>query len=85
MPSGLASVWRLQVRRRQARDLRAVDSTDAPAARTIGNPVSLDTNLQVFGAGNLTFTGDATLTGSRNISVFDPSATAKLLATLAKP
>src|SRR4029079_160731 len=64
--------------------LRAVDSSDAPAARTIANPISLDTNLPVFGSGNLTFTGDATLTGSRNISVFDKDQTTKFTGNFAE-
>ena len=57
--------------------MRAVDSTGAAANRTIANPLELDTDLQVSGSGNLTFAGDATLTASRTISVFDPGQTTK--------
>src|SRR5262249_10564047 len=55
--------------------LRAVDPSDNPAARVIPNtvPISLDNNLSIFGSGNLTFGGRATLTGTRTITNFDPA------------
>src|SRR5439155_21641854 len=50
-------------------------ASDAPAAQTVGNPVSLDGTLQVFGTGNLTFSGATSLTGSRTVTVYDPAET----------
>ncbi len=47
----------------------------AAAPRTVANPVSLDSNFAVRGSNNLTFTGLATLTGSRTITVFDAAQT----------
>src|SRR5262249_2243451 len=55
--------------------LRAVDANDNPAARSIPStvPISLDGNFSIYGSGNLTFGGQATLTGTRTIVNFDPT------------
>jgi fibronectin-binding autotransporter adhesin len=48
-------------------------ATNGP--RTIANPLSLDGNPIIIGNTDLTFTGLATLTGGRTITVVDPSQT----------
>lgn len=49
---------------------RAIDG-----ARTVTNTVSIDSNFAVRGSNNLTFSGRATLTGGRTITVLDPNET----------
>ncbi len=43
------------------------------ANRTITNPVSLDNAINFLGSNDFTFTGSASLTGSRDVRVFDPN------------
>jgi fibronectin-binding autotransporter adhesin len=47
-------------------NLRAVNG-----AQTIANPITIDNDTHFFGSNNLTFTGPATLTGTRILTVLD--------------
>ena len=55
----------------RATNQNGVPLTAADAARSVGNPISLDNNLTIFGAGQFNFTQPTMLTGSRTITVLD--------------
>src|SRR5262249_40033271 len=52
-----------------------ISVTAVGGAHTVSNPVSLDNNtITFYGPNNLTFSGAATMTGSRTVQVMDPNS-----------
>jgi autotransporter-associated beta strand protein len=49
-------------------------------ARTVANRISVDGNFVAYGSNNLTFTGQTTMTASRNFYVMDPNQTTTFTA-----